>query len=405
MRRILTVHGINTDGKWQEDVKFVLEPHFQCKAVRYPHYRRFGALKLILEPWVLALAVGSVLLGWWLRYLSYPLLWLLGAVVVSIASSFVRRDRAHKCYFDQVKGWEYEKAPHLIAHSMGTYLSARTIRKHAWFKLSHIVFAGCIVSKRFRWRPVLGFPSINNPTTAGELPCLTCTAAETAQVVKVRNDVQLLDWVAVAASALRALLFPDFGWAGHSGFKETVPCPPNSPIIHEVPRPDAWCPSCKKNEHNAPIHNVFCAEYSHSDVFMSPDYIAYFWLPFFWDIEPPEYSLFLEWCLEAAQGQQDGDWLLVSETEGKLRNREWIWSGCTLSQFVRRQVSVHLRVHPGRNGKSIDDLVDLAVEGTWKAFNLAKEAYRDRNTGWENRVRALHPRIAVTKAVAALFQT
>jgi hypothetical protein len=41
-RRVLTIHGIETSGDWQEDVARAFAPHFACKTIKYPHYRWLG---------------------------------------------------------------------------------------------------------------------------------------------------------------------------------------------------------------------------------------------------------------------------------------------------------------------------------------------------------------------------
>lgn len=405
--QILTVHGINTDGPWQENAKYVLEPHFQCEPVPYRHYRHFGALKLVLEPWVLVPGFAIVILSSWLGYLQSPALWSLLPLGISIPSSFVRRHLAEQHYLKEIeariKGREYGAARHLIAHSLGTYWSGRAIRKHAWFKLKYVVFAGCVLKKKFEWRSPLGFPRPSETETQ-EQGEIGWKRTETPQVIKVRNDVQRRDWVPITATALHAVLLRDFGMAGRSGFEEeSKPCPPRKRIIHEVPQPDDWCPDCKKGTPKVPLHNVSCKKYSHSNV-LSKEYIAAFWLPFFWGIEPPEYSLFVDWCREMAEAERDNNSPKVLEMEGKLRDHPWAWLGCTLIEYARSQVEAYLRRHPERYG-SIDDLSSLVIKGALKAFNIAREAYHDRTPGWKSRVRALRPEIAVTKAVAELFPT
>ena len=43
---IITVHGIATAGKWQDDISTAYAPHFECLTVSNRHYRWLGALKL-----------------------------------------------------------------------------------------------------------------------------------------------------------------------------------------------------------------------------------------------------------------------------------------------------------------------------------------------------------------------
>lgn len=45
---VITVHGINSDGEWQNAVEKVLAPHCECRHFRYRDYRYFGfALQLV----------------------------------------------------------------------------------------------------------------------------------------------------------------------------------------------------------------------------------------------------------------------------------------------------------------------------------------------------------------------
>ena len=60
MRQVLLVHGINSNGDWQDAVEHVLDPHFEVVKIRYWQYRWLGAFKLVLEPWALILAGAAI---------------------------------------------------------------------------------------------------------------------------------------------------------------------------------------------------------------------------------------------------------------------------------------------------------------------------------------------------------
>lgn len=51
--RVITVHGLWTEGRWQEEIAPVLYPHFEPGSVKYRSYRFLGPLDLVFEPWVL----------------------------------------------------------------------------------------------------------------------------------------------------------------------------------------------------------------------------------------------------------------------------------------------------------------------------------------------------------------
>lgn len=61
---VITVHGINSDGEWQDLVEPILEPHCHCEPIRYRAYRCFGALRQFVGPWSLRVsffALGAML--------------------------------------------------------------------------------------------------------------------------------------------------------------------------------------------------------------------------------------------------------------------------------------------------------------------------------------------------------
>lgn len=62
---VITVHGINSDGEWQERVAPILHPHCRCVPFKYPDYRYWGfALQFFSPAWGwLALACLGVALG------------------------------------------------------------------------------------------------------------------------------------------------------------------------------------------------------------------------------------------------------------------------------------------------------------------------------------------------------
>ena len=406
---ILTVHGINTDGKWQEAVKNVLEPHFECAAIQYPHYRYLGALKLLFEPYVLvpALAVPWIVSKW--EHLKYPSMWVLGAFVLAYLGSYVRRHCALKYVLGQMNQSDFEDRRHLIAHSLGSYLTGKIILKHTWFRLSHVIYAGCVLSQKFNWRKLglVNHPKPRCKHTVSSNETVNLSYPEelaNAQAIKVRNDVQRKDLVPILAKALRAFLLPDFGMAGYSGFKDTLPCPPAVTVMHKVPTPSQACADCCANSHLAPLHNVVVDEYWHSGVFSDPRYISAFWLPFFWNIESSEYALFVQIFIESEKARRENFYSQIIEQERVFREQEWRWAGCKLTEFIKGEIEAYMKLYPHKDRNLTDDLVDFAVKGTWLRFDAAREAYRDRSVGWETTVLGLNPKHAVATAVKELMK-
>lgn len=57
---VITVHGINSDGEWQNAVEKVLAPHCKCRHFRYRDYRYFGFALQLIGPVCGLLAAGCV---------------------------------------------------------------------------------------------------------------------------------------------------------------------------------------------------------------------------------------------------------------------------------------------------------------------------------------------------------
>jgi len=66
---VVTVHGINSDGEWQESVEQILRFHFRCENYKYQTYRYCGGLLIFLGPWGL-LACAFCLSSYWGRHLN-----------------------------------------------------------------------------------------------------------------------------------------------------------------------------------------------------------------------------------------------------------------------------------------------------------------------------------------------
>jgi hypothetical protein len=56
-KKVITIHGINTRGGWQDSIKTALEPHFECIAIKYRDYRWLGETKILLDPFTLLIGL------------------------------------------------------------------------------------------------------------------------------------------------------------------------------------------------------------------------------------------------------------------------------------------------------------------------------------------------------------
>jgi hypothetical protein len=275
-----------------------------------------------------------------------------------------------------------ENYPHLIAHSLGTYLTGRIIKTVPTSHFGHIALAGCILRRKL---DLQGFKS--SPRRAFE---------------RIRNEMQTWDWVVALAGGLGTLV-RDFGIAGLWGFRRIWH------FTHSVESPQDFCYQCTVNLSLAPVHNVKCREFSHSDVFLSRSYAAYMWLPFLWGIEPPEYAHFLRICSLAARkadlltaqkvALSNWDEELGTE-EGELGGFPWSWAAGPLYDYLRKLIERH----KDRRGRPTDPFVLPAVRGVWQHFRRASDAFGDRSTpDWEERVLALYPPTACIRAVDDLL--
>lgn len=63
---VITVHGVNTKGEWQEEVAEALKIFFKFEPIKYNRYRWFCGTELVLNPFIwltLGTAFGSVRCG------------------------------------------------------------------------------------------------------------------------------------------------------------------------------------------------------------------------------------------------------------------------------------------------------------------------------------------------------
>lgn len=373
MRTVVTVHGVNTKGQWQEDLQPLFTPHFHYVIIKYPSYRWFGVFKLVLEPWVL-FPLGAALL--WMMYRGliagwfHLTIWFLAVLILAHLSSYVRRWLTLAFVKRRVtRHMLFGRRPHVIAHSLGTYLMSRTLKKFSDVRAHNLILAGSVISRSWDWTGLL--------------------ARNQFAFRRIRNEVAMKDWVARLAYFLEGLI-PGFGMAGFAGFYE-VP-----DVIHTVASSNSSCGKCPATP--AVIHNVKSLEAGHSDAFIGPGYAASFWLPYLWDIDPPEYQRFMEMCVLAYDLQEMGDNVGIRPVERELRDTPWSWIApqSSLAKYVEEQVLAHPSL---TTGVTITDVVSLGIAGMWRAAALASDAVQHQEPGWEGRVRALHPKVAIAIAV------
>ncbi len=359
--RILTIHGIETSGDWQEDVARAFAPHFDCKTIKYPHYRWLGPLKLLVEPYILLLlgAITAVVLfrvnhsartGW---------LSLGGLFFIAYIASYLRRSCAFNHVLTQVSQYarpEDQSETHLIAHSLGTYLMGLALRKRENIHLGRIVLVGCVLPRRFPW---------------DKLPGLSGSGY---RFLDVRNEVGQKD-VVVWSAWIMSWLIRGLGVAGLWGFKG------QPSFIHTLSAPGLLCPD--GNACLAKVHNMTSRYLGHSDAFVGSGYAETFWLPYLWGIDPEEYQQFLLRCKLASglerpwsPGVRAGGHVdpRLTQVENKLLASSWRWCNGTFADYVLAEVKSKKTGTP----EELKQLTALATRGVWQVIHLAVEARLNR---------------------------
>lgn len=378
MRHVLTVHGISTRGEWQQTIVPILAPFFDSKAIRYRHYRWFGGLKLVIEPWILVLFLIVPLLPWWYGWLAgwsivaaEPVALLLG-LVAAYAASPIRRWFALRSVMRQASPHMQDRAPHIIAHSFGSYLAGTMLQKYPAARAKRVVLVGCVLDTHWDW---IGL--------RGKKPDAFC---------EVRNDWTTHDSVVWLAGLITRRI-PGFGEAGRSKFQGS------HPLIHSVAHPTAMCVSC--NAATGLLHNVDCSGLGHSDAFIGPAHAARFWLPYLWGIEPAEYGNLLDMCESAVDLHELGDMRRLTIVEDELLNRKWRWAGETLRNYVADLVKADTR----RGGRTVNELVGRIVRVFWQTLERARLARMTSDPSEARWVVYLYPWRAVAHGVEQVLSS
>jgi len=346
-REVFTIHGINSRGEWQDEVREALEPYFRCKPLRYPQFRRLGWLKIF---------------NGWLRRRALK----------TIAQQFSREVRPGT-------------RPHLIAHSFGTWIAAQLIKRPS-IQLDRVVFVGSPLPSRFDWRGEL----TDNPEAFHELT----------------NEVGLQDSVIELAGKI-GKIYPLFGNAGKDGFTGNENLVHDTGFIR-VSCPT--CKNLTAPE-RARIHNVRWQEFTHSDWFVGNSHSANLWLPYFWGIAPEEYSEFIDLCLRTYELESRQELLELLQAESDFRARAWSWTTAkgtvlSLGEYVRESIPAHLS-WAGRSidGATLEHVCARAIRLVWVVVADAIEERKKPEQRDESLVLRLHPQTAINAAIDYVLKT
>lgn len=381
---VLLIHGIASSGGWHETVADALEPHFRCVSVKYPQYVRLGWLKVPSLSWLLALPVAAVLLAEarGVRVGLYAWAALLTVLTLVGAWEWLRRRSALALVRRSYDAIERRAgAPHLIAHSFGSYLASRLL-KLPYVRFGRVVFVGAPLPRRF-WVGRL------NPD----------------RLTAVRNEVGRQDLVVFLVGLVNRFM-PGFGAAGWAGFEGPAD------RVHAFSKGVEQCEACAAGRADGPlVHNAYVDEFTHSDAFIGTGYAERFWLPFLWDVPGAELVEFHAACAKAVTLEEEENWPELERHEKELRRRGWrLWGGAApspmcLEDYVRHYVECRARALDQKlDPTTLARLTDRAVRLTWWASTDARaERRKPREKREEAVLLALKPVQAVRRAVNAVF--
>jgi hypothetical protein len=392
IEKVITVHGIASKGKWQQEIAPVLFPHFEPQPLRYKTYRWRGPLDLVFEPW--SLICGLLL---WMGLLFYilqqgPLSWPariwfgMAFVLIPVLANRLaplRLEYTKKQVLKNAEPTILSGHSHVIAHSLGTYIICAALRDQEPTTFKRIVLAGCVLNPSFGWQDLL----------------------TKKKYEAVRNEVAGRDWVASAARLLRWRI-PDFGAAGRHGFKGVTD------LVHTLKSPGELCACCG----SASVHNYISAKEGHSGVLKST-YVKYYWLPFLWGMESSEFREFLNQCHkmmsaysaigspEVPPGQDS-----FSALAREFLKMQWKWTnGRTVTQYINDEFGKTLTseeaiiiVYNICNAVTAAEVALGDKVKKWREDPLARQGHASQE--FDKLIQPLDPRIAVFRALLAYEQ-
>jgi pimeloyl-ACP methyl ester carboxylesterase len=388
--RVVTIHGVNSHGPWQEDVAKTLGALFEFIPVKYNHYRWFFGSELLFCPLVwmpLIPCVGLAFWFGWIRGTMHLVLAGLAILLTSFLATFPYRNWA----VSVVKGRLSNAAPgiqrpHVIAHSFGTYVSGDTLATLPATKFGRAILVGCVLDADFMHKHYKswGFPQIGVGT-------------DMYHVLAVRNEMASRDWIVRLAAKLDRCV-PGFGAAGSAGFSGPVD------LVHSVNTPNAACGYCwpsaapgsaaQPSVSPAVVHNVLCQGLRHSDYFLGANHAILYWIPFLWGYDPALYRRFLFTCLQIRQAHDRGDPTAMLDNYKAMRQSPWgQFPKKTIDEAITDWFQKDLRRDPS------DRELDAVAAETLRFVLMGQEAmdyesYEDRET-W---IRCLNPSVAAQLA-------
>jgi pimeloyl-ACP methyl ester carboxylesterase len=375
------VHGANPNLDWQPKLQEMLEPHFNCIPHRYTEYDSlYGPVAVIFNLHVL-----GVFLITFLTSLALFILvnWQFGiaCLIVSLLSLalsayLAARDRA-ACSDGLKEKFDYchFNAPHVIAHSFGSYLVGRLLKKFPDVRLRKTVFVSTVLPRRFPWERIF----LERPW-----------CAENTVVRSEFGTADVIVWLA----GLTTWFARDIGNAGSRGFFN------NPRWVHTTSSPAGDCRSCH-GTNIARVHNVSLPSFEHSDQFLGLGHAMIYWLPFLWGISVPEYLQYFDYCLQATKFESQKQLPEATEIINVYWSKSFLWTnGAPLSLYVTKLIEAHL---PSELSSALAAQVYRDVKTTLHVIvaDLVSELGEKHGVLDDNVACYLHPATAIAAVVDA----
>ena len=273
----------------------------------YLDFREYGAAATLASVGSV-LVFGAVASGtqWALAQKSMvPFLYAMGTLfVLTILEPWVRRTIAFHEVDKRIRlAWQTNRfPPHVVAHSLGTYLTGHLVNESRDLVLGRVVFTGCVLEISFPWRRILG-PDARGAcwgvkNFVGEddfVPILTGIVRDlwihATRFARGRRLGRGTAWLG------RHLRWRPLGRAGQQGFAV------DHPVVHSV-AVDRLCPDCLRAGEHAPVHNIAERFAGHSTLNGEPGYQLFHWLPYLWGSSPENYALWKEICLDGSKAYE-----------------------------------------------------------------------------------------------------
>ena len=132
-QRVVSLHGLNTAGVWQRNVADLLEAHFSYDTPKYGRFRFLGFTKIAagIAPLMILAYLIIMALVW---YFGWGTVQIAGAISITALLLFLVARYMRETTVDDIaealKMRPDEYPPHVVAHSLGTYLLIRALRKY-----------------------------------------------------------------------------------------------------------------------------------------------------------------------------------------------------------------------------------------------------------------------------------